>query len=229
MNQQLTLAFGGYSRVGKDTGAALVKESVREDVSVRCYKFADKVREECVGIGQELGIDPWTEDPVEKEVIRPHMIDIGMQRRAEDPGYWVKSLQRTMAEDTAPGIRIVTDLRYKNEARWLLGEKAILIILHRHGFGALNQEEERETSKLYDPSNPFSFRKDFRNYWWTHELELITSLNKPTKRERERKNLIEVLPELRPWLPDGGERVKVDLAYREWADKKGLKIPDTTR
>lgn len=224
MSKQLLIAVAGYGRTGKDTFAELIKEACVEGTPIRTYKFADRVREECAGECEALGIDPWTEDPAEKELIRPFMIETGAGRREEDPRYWITALERTLAADQEPGIRIITDARYTNEVDWVLGQRGVVVLLHRRNYGPLNAEEGLHTSGLYSPACPQSYRPGFRRYWWTHELEQLSSIPASRKREQERRNLCATLPELGPYLPVP-DSLKMDWEYQEYLRKRGMTVP----
>lgn len=227
-DQALLLAAGGYGRVGKDTFAELVKEVVRPDVEVRVYKFADRLREECAEIFKEKGLnlDPWTEDPDEKLKVRPWLIDLGAGKRTDDPAYWIKAVRdKFESEGEFKGIRIIADLRYVNEANWILDRKGYPIIISRLGYGPLNEEEKMNTSLLYDTKHPIAYNPRLRRYWWTHELHGESYLQPAVRREREKKNIVEYLhKELEPYLPKG-KALKADKAYLEYVSKKGLKLP----
>lgn len=222
--QQLLIGVAGYGRTGKDTVASLIRELARDVVKIKTYKFADKVREECAVACAEIGIDPWTEDPVEKERIRPWMIDIGAGRRDEDPGFWIKALDKTMTQDKESDIKIVTDVRYQNEADWIMGQRGILILLHRRGFEALNAEEARQTSRLYSPTNPITYKPGFRSFWWTHEIDTPSYLTTDTKRMREAKSLLESIPELGQYTAVG-KPVKLDREYLAYLKHRNMKVP----
>jgi len=226
-NEKLLLGVGGFGRYGKDTFAALIEGMVREGVSVRRYKFADCVREECRGKCEELGIDPWTEDPVDKETIRPWLVEVGVGRRDEDPNYWIKKLAESLAKDSGPGIQVITDLRYINEVKWVLDNGGICTLLHRRGCEPLNAEEALQTAKLYTTKdNPFAYRPNFRPYWWTHEILQKTHLKEETKCKREAGNILQSIPELKPFMPESTNKLKLDRNYLDYIKAKGLKLPD---
>jgi hypothetical protein len=197
---------------------------VRPDVDVRTYKFADKVREECVDRCAELGICPWTEHPEEKAKIRSILVEVGGGRRQDDPRYWITRLEETLDADKEPGIRLVTDVRYTNEAEFLLRRKAIIVLMRRPGFGPLNEEEAEHTSKLYSPTSPLAYQQAFRDFWWTHELCTPGKIKASVMREQECAKVRETLPELRPFLFPNKATV-VDRDYQQYLEKRGLRVP----
>lgn len=221
----LTIGVAGFGRTGKDTVADLIKEMAREDVKIKVRKFADALREQCRSIGEEIGVDPWTEDPIDKEKIRPYLIELGAKKREEDPLYWVHALEKKIATEKPADILIIPDVRYQNEAEWLLARGAVILLLHRTGKGPVSAEEQLHTTRLYAQTNPLNYRKNFRQYWWTHELEAKTSIPLAAKKEREKKNLCESLPELAPFTNMASKALTLDMGYMNYLNHHGLEVP----
>lgn len=122
------LLIAGRARVGKDTFARTSNDLFGY---MPCIAFADALKEE---INDEMvrryDISAFTQDPKEKSVIRPHLVELGRKRRAEDVNHWVKKVEPEVKEWLEAGETVlVTDNRYANEARWgkALGGKVLYI------------------------------------------------------------------------------------------------------
>lgn len=228
MINSLLIGIAGFGRVGKDCAGDLIRNAVDPATDVKVFKFAELVRKECEPQCRELGIDPWTEDPAEKELVRPFFIETGAGRREADPRYWITALEKALDADKTPGIKLVTDVRYMNEAEFILGRKGIVLLLHRRGFGPLNAEEGLHTTKLYAPDCPLAYRPGFRNYWWTYEMEAAGVVCKDTKIMREQRNMLESVPELSPFVTKT-ESLKPDRAYLQYLAARNMKLPDSMR
>lgn len=64
-----------------------------------------------------LGIDVFTENTEEKNIIRPFLVTWGTHvRRKLDPDIWIKKIQESVEENS---ILIVPDIRFKNEFDWV--------------------------------------------------------------------------------------------------------------
>ena len=128
----IIVGFGSKARQGKDSAAEAVvlhfqrkahreKEyygEVKATPTARIYKFAEALYEEC---RRDYGMQ-------EKDA--PLLQRVGSERRAQDPEYWIKkAFEKIKAEKV--GIAILTDVRYKNEARYVKEQGGMLINVSR--------------------------------------------------------------------------------------------------
>jgi len=167
------IAVSAFAQSGKDTFYEFLKHHAHDawGMKVHKWKFADalrqSVREECL----ELGIDPWTEHPDEKEIIRPILVRVGQEARAKNPDHWVE----TLLANKLPlnGIVVITDMRYVNELLKVEAQKdpedKFYVWLDREGKGPANDEEKEYTTLLreelfkYDNAVHYAWLKDFDN------------------------------------------------------------------
>ena len=122
------LGISGVARSGKDTFYSFISSRI----GARRLAFADALKDECREfLVKNIGIYPFTNDPKEKEVIRPFLVTYGTHlRRKLDSSCWIKKIEedaRSYIKDEV--LPVVTDVRYRNEADWIhsLGGKLIHI------------------------------------------------------------------------------------------------------
>ena len=158
----LIVGFGAKARQGKDTaGEAILMYFANQAKLIRrhglCYngprvvlcKFARSLYKEC----EEL--HGMTEkDPVLLQ-------RIGVERRAEDPDYWIKRAFDTIPQQT--DIVIFTDVRFQNEAERIKKEGGYTVEVVR-----LNQDGTRFYSK--DRSAWHQSEVDLDFYNWDYYL-----------------------------------------------------------
>lgn len=131
----LIVGFGSKARHGKDTaGEAVVAYYEKQraqtikhygygavDISkpaVKLYKFADALYREC---REQHGM-------TEKDA--PLLQKVGMARRAENENYWVDQVAAAIDKDK-PGIAVLTDVRFPNEAKFVHSRGGILVNVSR--------------------------------------------------------------------------------------------------
>jgi len=125
----MVIGLAGAARVGKDTIANLICSLIP-----RCEKiaFAHAVKEECEPICQDRwGISAWTEDPEQKKIVRPVLIDIGHGRRQDCPTYWIDRA-RDKVYNSKSTHQIITDVRYANEADFVRSLGGFVIMIKRN-------------------------------------------------------------------------------------------------
>lgn len=120
------IGLSGKSGSGKSTVA---KQVAARHNNVRVVSFADALRYEVADEFQDLDVYTKPTPPH----VRALLIAWGCARRAIDPMYWVKWLEHTLELDTThtePGVYIIDDVRFLNEAQWI----------HAHGGKVLRVE-----------------------------------------------------------------------------------------
>lgn len=130
------VSVSGRKRSGKNSLANdFIKEFAAKNILARQYAFADELKKELRPLFLlNAGVDSFTEDPVEKELLRRVFISYGTGYwRAKDPDHWIKKLEKTLAENETPHVAILTDTRfYSNELPWVEKNGGITIHLSRY-------------------------------------------------------------------------------------------------
>lgn len=128
----LIVGFGSKARQGKDVaGTAIVDFYQREAARVKkcygprvkspvakLYKFADALYQEC---REQHGM-------TEKDA--PLLQRVGMSRRQEDKNYLVNKVGDAISKDN-PDIAVLTDMRFINEAQYIVNYGGITINVSR--------------------------------------------------------------------------------------------------
>lgn len=147
----LALGLVGNRGAGKDTLASIF---LSINPHVLTYSFAAALREDLSRfIRLHYGIDVWTTNPKEKELIRPFLLAHGCGMRALDPNHWVNrvhvSIQNIQYADDGQDKRIIpviTDVRFLNEAthfKTIWGDRFRLVNVVRDGAPEPTDEEKR--------------------------------------------------------------------------------------
>ena len=130
------VSVSGRKRSGKNSLANdFIKEFAAKNILARQYAFADELKKELNPVFLlNAGVSAFTEDPLEKELIRKTLIAYGSGYwRAKDPDHWIKKLEKTLAENETPHVAILTDTRfYSNELPWVEKNSGITIHLSRY-------------------------------------------------------------------------------------------------
>ena len=164
-----SFAGAGKNFYGKLLETYLWEESV--DIGVE-FSFALELRKEVDDFLQkQTGISAFTEDRDEKKIIRPFLVFWGTHfRRAQDPDYWVKKLEKTI-DAGVYDLPIITDVRYKNEVEWIQGRGGVVISIDRDGIEAPNKEEGEEYPIVKAIAKYHFYPKNLSS---THEIGYIT-------------------------------------------------------
>ena len=180
------VGIAGYARTGKDTfGSILIKELKNAGLSAKKLSLAFELKSALDSfLTQKFDISAFTEDPKEKNFIRPLLICYGTDlMRKKDPKYWIKKLQKTIDINNNHGIiSVVSDIRFVNEADWLKDNGGILTHLKRDGIVPADKNEERNDTLLREVSD---FPIDWKSFTeqQTSEKENIVKnfINEVTK------------------------------------------------
>jgi hypothetical protein len=139
----------GYAGSGKDAlGAILVRKHGFQRIA-----FADAVKEQAIEEG-------WSgrKDDEGRRLLQ----DIGMEKRLEDPLYWIKR-----ASEKVNCVNVVfTDVRFPNEVDFIRGIGGELVWISRPGVGPVNEHisESAIHSEVFDSY--------IHNDWGLEDLEL---------------------------------------------------------
>ena len=159
------ILISGFARSGKDTLAKALSFELqkREQCDTPVFKFADPLRralkQALVSIGLDY-IDPWTEDPETKALLRPLMVEFGKYARSINKDVFVnatlKDIEDARENSYVPLFPIIADLRYLNEIQrfrsWASNQRRETTIVRAHigrqGIEAANDEEARSFADL---------------------------------------------------------------------------------
>ena len=163
------IGIAGYARTGKDTFGNILIEHLNESgLSARKLSLAFELKSDLDNfLQQKFGISAFTEDPKEKNFIRPLLICYGTDlMRKKDPEYWIKKLQKTIDLNNNCGIiSVVCDIRFLNEASWLRKSGGILVHLKRAGVSAADTYESQNDNALKEISDfPIKWESFTENY-----------------------------------------------------------------
>lgn len=149
----------GFARVGKDTAALAFttpQEQGKPEEGIR-VALADRLKMVAVEALSHLfprkEIEDMLRSPEGKAKLRPFLVSIGATARAIQPDVWIQQADRevqAIQHDILNRFPIITDIRYANEAKWLLGQpNPLLIYLDRPGYGPANDEEQRSFDEIF--------------------------------------------------------------------------------
>ena len=150
------IGLAGFARTGKNSFSDFLIENIKENFEPRCHfkatSFAYAIRQELDSfLIEKLNISAFTEDPKEKEIIRPLLVCWGTQimREQVDKDYWIKAIEKTIEINRKNNIcSIITDVRFENEVLWIKEKGGTSLFIEREGVGPKNANELDYTSPL---------------------------------------------------------------------------------
>jgi len=179
----------GFARSGKDT---FYKESAKILSKAKCYRyaFADALKEESDEfLKKNLGISAFTEDPEDKELIRPFLVTYGTElRRKLNPNCWISKVEDSIAKNHKPSSKnfiFITDVRFENEAQWVKSIGGVMVKVERAGVGPANQDEHIQSALIEKYI-------DLRIMWPTYKPNSMSkshTLIKPVLRKNFRQHV----------------------------------------
>lgn len=152
------IGISGPARSGKDTLCNQFLEIFQEiGIKAKRSALADQLKLESKDfVFNTLGIDVFTENTEEKNIIRPFLVTWGTHvRRKLDPNIWIKKIQESIEENS---ILIVPDIRFKNEFDWVKNNNGYMFFIDRiNENGELvpdaNQDEAENNTFLRENSD----------------------------------------------------------------------------
>lgn len=140
------IGLAGYARSGKNSFADFIGDNSKS------ISFAYALRKELDNfLIEKLGISAFTEDPKEKEIVRPLLVCWGTEimRNQIDQDHWVKSIKKAVEINRKNNIcSIITDVRFENEIFWIKEKGGACIWIERSGIGPKNADEQNYTLPL---------------------------------------------------------------------------------
>jgi ribosomal silencing factor RsfS len=138
----MIIGISGYARTGKDTfGISLQRVLKTYKINCELIAFANVLKEDLDGfLLDKFNISAFTKKDEEKFLIRPMLVAYGESKRNQSPNYWIDQIK----EKVKNKLIIITDVRYENEARWIVDNGGFLIHLNR----------QREDGSYIEAPNP---------------------------------------------------------------------------
>lgn len=191
MNKIKAIGLCGLARCGKDTFFSIVKEYF-SNKGYQPYRlsFADILKEDVNEfLWEKTGINAFTEDPIEKELIRDFLVAYGTKlMRRIDENYWISKVEQNLrpappfGEMPSP-LPVFTDVRYLNELKWIKSLGGSIIHIEREGILPPNEEEIKNDPLLKKIANI--------NFYWENFSDGTPSAFHVSEVERELKSLNE--------------------------------------
>jgi len=149
----MIIGISGVAKSGKDTLFKLL--NMKEDIFSR-FAFADELKSDLRDLLiEKFNIDLNNCSPEEKELIRPIMVSYGVCARNIDKSFWINKISTKIQSFSNPRIPVITDVRYENEQDFIRkqSDNSKIIYVERAGFYPINEEEEKNDSKLKENSD----------------------------------------------------------------------------
>jgi hypothetical protein len=158
----MIFGISGYATVGKDTFADSLY-SILSKRGIKCYResFAKQLKLQMEGFLMEhLKISVLTQKAEEKKIIRPLLVAFGEAKRKVNPNYWVEVLDFLLLKN---GLTIISDVRYENEADWILSKGGKILHLNR-----MNEDGSyiQPANKEEEINSPNVIEKCFHELCW---------------------------------------------------------------
>ena len=147
------IGLTGFARSGKDTFfkfANLIYSNIKSFECQR-FAFADELKKECDQfLLDNVGISAWTDNDLEKNVIRPFLVTYGTHvRRKLNPNCWIDKIKDDVLYWINTGnTAIITDVRYLNEVQWIKSMGGNVVNISRVGVGPANVEESEQAELM---------------------------------------------------------------------------------
>lgn len=172
MNKLNAIGLCGAARCGKDTFYSIAKEYL-VNLGYQPYRlsFADILKQDVNEfLYEKTGINAFTEDPKEKELIRDFLVAYGTKlMRRIDENYWISKVEEKVRQLPPWGgvpipLPIFTDVRYLNELKWIRETLSGTIVhITRTGTPPANEEERKNDPILHTHSDLHLVWEDFKN------------------------------------------------------------------
>jgi hypothetical protein len=125
----MIIGISGYARSGKDTfGLSLQRILKSFNIESNIDAFANILKSDIDDfLLKKFNISAFTKNDNEKFLIRPMLVAYGESKRNQDPDYWIKKIQKNIKNK----LTIITDVRYENEAKWIIDSGGFLFHVTR--------------------------------------------------------------------------------------------------
>jgi hypothetical protein len=138
----MLIGISGYARSGKDTfGLSLQRILKTYKINAQIDAFANVLKKDIDPfLLDKFNISAFTKNDGEKFLIRPMLVAYGESKRNQNPNYWIEQIEQKSKNN----LTIITDVRYENEAKWIIDSGGFLIHLNR----------QREDGSYIEAPNP---------------------------------------------------------------------------
>lgn len=178
----IILGLVGYAGSGKDTAYNLIRDNI-EPGAAR-LAFADKLKDIADNMLEIADFDRVANDGNRqtKEEIRPLLVWLGEYARKQDKDYWIDKIIPDviyLKKASCPMV-VFTDVRYPNEAEYILKQNGYLIYIESPAIPANNTEKEtiKEIIRLYNGSPRFYLVENSKNSKTEFIYRLAPVINK---------------------------------------------------
>ena len=131
----MIIGLSSRKRCGKDTLTKIfIRKFAEHGIFSKRYAFADELKRELDPLFLlNSGESAFTEDPVEKELMRGVFIEYGTGYwRNKDPDHWIKKVAAQIKKEEKPHVSIISDARFAaNEIPWIQNQGGKVIYLAR--------------------------------------------------------------------------------------------------
>jgi hypothetical protein len=172
-----TIGIAGAARSGKDTlCTALIRQlSLFNIPAARRSMAGDSIKNDLKDLlMNKFSIDAFTQNPKEKELIRPLLVEYGKLQRSKTQGrYFIESLE----SPSNAFVTIIPDIRYteypKDEIYWLKNEvNGLLIFIERNNIFDAN-ETEKTNNRIIKSFADYVLQWDTLNESNQFDLQII--------------------------------------------------------
>jgi hypothetical protein len=163
MKPRIFIGISGVARSGKNLCADLLIKQLRTqyNVEVSQYALADALKLECKEFIQtNLELDVFTSNTKLKAIFRPMLVWLAAAKKQIYGQYWIKKMEKKIAEDTTSDVIIITDIRHTetddSDMQWLkntLGGSLIHVTKYEilPDGSEIEQPYPNDAEKLNDP------------------------------------------------------------------------------
>lgn len=149
------IGISGLARSGKDLFATVAKKIIETEKKLKVEKFAlaYELKNDLKDlIYEKTGMDVFTEDTREKNIIRPLLVSYGdVMRKLSLGKYWTNKVDQRIKESNADYV-IITDIRYdvypEDELYWIQKKmNGVLIHITKYEMSEAPSKRRVTTSK----------------------------------------------------------------------------------
>lgn len=131
----MIIGLSSRKRCGKDTLTKIfIRKFAEHGILAKRYAFADELKRELDPLFLlNAGVSAFTENLVEKELLRPTFIAWGTGYwRNKDPDHWIKKVAAQIKKEEKPHVACISDARFAvNEIPWIQNQGGKVIYLSR--------------------------------------------------------------------------------------------------
>ena len=146
----MIFGISGFARTGKDTFALSLEKILKlYEIKSERIAFASVLKKDLQPfLKEQFNIDSFTQDNDDKKIIRPLLVGYGESKRSQNPNYWIEQIELNRSKNS---LIIITDVRYKNEAEWIIKNDGFLLNLDRQKKDGSFVEAPNEQEAINQP------------------------------------------------------------------------------